>query len=707
MTRRNQVFYRSMLGVAVLTASHPAALAADGDAGSRVLEEVVITAQKREQSLQDTPIAITTLGGENLEKLGVTDLTDLRGLAPSLSIAPFAGDRSSPIVFVRGMGTITVQTTQDSAVGIYVDGVPLGRATGLATEIAEVERVEILRGPQGTLYGKNATAGAVNFVTSKPHDQFSFKQALNFGNYSAFASRTTVNVPVSDNLFIKASYMESQRDGWVRNRATLGNQADYYEEDNKAGQFALIYLPSDTLSIDYAYDQSKMDYGNSYYQVTNGRSVDREDSVSQNFGLEPSKADISGHTLTIEKTLQDLVLRSITSYRDVENNVYQNYIGSFYQNSRVDQFQYSQEFQLVGDYSDNIQYVAGVFYYVEESEEKGTSYFGFTPFVDDWYVEGKAKSLAAFGQLTWTPEILDNRLDITLGARYTMDDREADKQFLSNLFSGPLLNPIELSGDRSDSKFNPSVTVNYQISDTVTGYAKVATGYRAGGFNTRSTVQGFAAGFGQEQVTSYEAGVKSQFNNNRTRLNAAVYYNDYDDLQVSQLRPGIVFTDILNAGKAVTQGVELELSTLLSDSLTLDVFYSYIDAEFKEYVDSGVDYSDMYTVPYSPKDTARVSMEYDIGDFGHGRYTASLDWQYQSKTFSGPRPQDYNDSYTVLNGRISLSDISFGTSGSLRIGLWAKNLMDKEYTVLTSNLGSIASVYGTPRSYGVDFVYEL
>lgn len=683
------------------------AIAASNE-GYRALEEVVVTAQKREQSLQDTPIAITTLSGESLEKLGVTDLTDLRGLSPSLSIAPFAGDRASPIVFVRGMGTITVQTTQDSAVGLYVDGVPLGRATGLATEIAEIERVEVLRGPQGTLYGKNATAGAVNFVTRKPHDEFSFKTALGFGNYSAFSSRTVVNAPISDNLFIKAAYMKSQRDGWVRNHANLADQADYYEEDNKAGQFALRYLPSDTLTIDYSYDQSSMEYGNSYYQITHGITVDRADGVAQDFGLEPSKSEISGHTLTIEKNLTDtLLLRSITSYRDVETDVYQNYIGAFYQNSVVDQFQYSQEFQLVGDYSDSIQYVAGVFYYLEESEERGISYFGFTPYVDDWYVEGKAESIAAFGQVTWTPDILDKRMDITLGARYTKDSREADKWFLGDLFTGPLANPIELSGDRSDSKFNPSVTVNYTFSDALNGYAKIATGYRAGGFNTRSTVAGFAAGFAPEEVISYEAGIKSQFNNNRTRLNAAVYYNDYEDLQVSQFRPGIVFTDILNAGKAVTQGVELELSSLITDRLAVDLFYSYIDAEFKEYVDSGVDHASEYSVPYAPKDTARLGLEYEVGDFGHGTYTVSVDYQYQSKTFSGPRPMDYNDSYGILNGRISLSDIPFGNKGTLRVGLWAKNILDKEYTVLTSNLGSIASVYGTPRTYGLDIIFEM
>jgi iron complex outermembrane receptor protein len=298
-------------------------------------------------------------------------------------------------------------------------------------------------------------------------------------------------------------------------------------------------------------------------------------------------------------------------------------------------------------------------------------------------------------------------MDITLGARYTRDDREADKDFLSNLFTGPIVDPIQLSGDRTDSKFNPAVTINYTFSDVVNGYAKVATGYRAGGFNTRSTLQGFAAGFGPEDVISYEAGVKSQFNDNRSRLNAAVYYNDYDDLQVSQLRPGVVFTDILNAGNAVTQGLELEFSTLLTERLKLDMFYAYIDAEFKEYIDSDIDYADVYSVPYSPENTARIAVDYELGSLEHGTYSFNLDYQYQSKTFSGPRPADFNESYETLNARLNLSDTPVGDKGALRLGIWMKNMLDEEYTVLTSNLGSIASVYATPRTYGIDIIYEL
>ena len=475
---------------------------------SLALEEVVVTAQKRAESLQDAPLAITALGSRELEVQGITDLMDLRGTTPSLSIAPFVGDRATPIVFVRGMGTIVVQTTQDTAVGLYVDGVPLGRATGLAADIADIERIEVLRGPQGTLYGKNATAGAINYLTKKPAEEFAFEQALTSGNYDKLTSRTTVDLPLSDKLLTKFTYLYDKLDGWVDNKVDLPNQADYNEQKNNAGRFALRYLPTDSLTIDYAYDRSDMDYGNSFFQITMGEKVDREDSTDQAFGLNPSDTRIDGNTLTMTLERDNTTFKSITSYRELDAKIYQDYIGAFYQYSTIDQNQFSQEFQIIGDLGENFDYVAGLFYYKEESHEWASSEFGFAPFEDIWKVNGEAESKAIFGQGTWTPGIMDDRLSITVGLRYTDDERSADKKFLSNLFTGPAATPLFLKGDINNDKINPMVTFALAIQDNINSYFKVATGYRSGGFNTRSTELGFAAGFKPENVLSYELGLK-------------------------------------------------------------------------------------------------------------------------------------------------------------------------------------------------------
>ena len=671
-----------------------------------MLEEVVVTAQKREESLQEAPLAITAFSAKQLELQGVNDLTDLRGSAPSLSIAPFAGDRGTPIIFLRGMGTITVQTTQDSAVGLYVDGVPLGRATGLSADIADVERVEILRGPQGTLYGKNATAGAINYITKAPINEFAFEQSLTIGNYSQVISKTSVDLPISDKLLTKFTYLYSDEEGWVDNDVILPNQTDYYEDKNNAGKVSIRFLPTSDLTVDYSYDISDMEYGNSFYQITGHANVDRADSTAQNFGLNPSDTKIDGHTLTVTLERENTTFKSITSYRELDAEIYQNYIGAFYQHTFVDQNQLSQEFQITGALGERFEYVTGLFYYKEESDEWASSAFGFTPFQDIWQVDGEAESRALYGQGTWTPGILDDRLSITLGLRYTEDERSATKQFLSSLFTGPDSSPLVLKGDINNDQINPMLTFDFAVNDNINTYLKIATGYRAGGFNTRSTQAGFAAGFEEENVLSYEFGLKTQLFDNRVRINGAIYYNEYDDLQVSQVRPGIVFTDILNAGEAVTKGAEIELTAYITEKLSTQMFYAYIDAEFKEYLDNGVDYSDINTVPYSPRNAGKLSLKYEFINTDYGTYSAHLDYQHQTKTYSGPRPADYNDSYSLWNARLQIDNISLG-GHEFRVGIWGKNITDKEYTTLTTNLGIVAAVFGAPRTYGIDVIFDF
>lgn len=671
-----------------------------------MLEEVVVTAQRKEESLQDTPIAVSAFGVQDLERMAITDLTDLGDLVPSLAVTPFAGDRASPILFIRGMGVVNIQTTQDSAVGLYIDGVPIGRASGLANDIAELERIEVLRGPQGTLYGRNTTGGAINFVTRKPHDQFGFSQTVNLGNFDYRSSKTTVNLPVSDKLLTKFAYLYSEKDGWLDNNGP--GSVDYYQERDKAGQFSLRYLPTDNLTVDYSYDFSSMRYGNAFYQVTGGQKVDRVESTDQAFGLSPSDAEISGHALTLTLERDYATFKSITSYRDLETDVFQNYIGLFYQNSLTDQDQVSQEFQVIGQVGDRFDYTAGLFYYRETSDEFGYSEFGFLPSPDIWRVEAEAKSLAVYGQGTWRPPVLDDRLELTLGLRYTEDEREAEKWFISNLFTGELIPPIYLKGDNDWSNLNPTVTFDYAVNDNVNSYLRIASGYRAGGYNTRSTEEGFPLGFDEEEVLSYEWGVKSQLFDNRLRLNAAAYYNSYEDLQISQFRPGIVFTDIINAGEATVKGAELELTALLGSRLTASMSYAYMDANYKEYVDNNVDLADDRTVPHTPRHSGRVALQYDLPSPSYGDYSLHVEMRAKGKSFSGPRPKDFNESYELINARLALENISVG-NGQLRVALWGKNITDEEYTTLTTNFGepNIASVYGTPRTYGVEATYEF
>lgn len=385
------------------------------------LEEVIVTAQRREESLQKTPIAITAFGGEALQELRITDVMDLANNAPSIMITPFAGSKATPNTFIRGMGNIDHQMTKDNAVGVYIDGVPVGRNQGLAADLADLERVEILRGPQGTLYGRNATAGAINLITAKPHGEFEFEQVLGAGNYGLYAGHTTLNLPLSDTLFVRAVYARSHKDGWVENtNRILADQTDFNMEDKEAGRLGVRWAPSDTFTADYSFDSSDFDYGNVYFQAQ--RAVNdpgvRLESTNVVRGLSPSNAQARGHALTLEWDLGAAAIKSISGYRKMDSLYKQDYINRFNQAVHDLMENWSQELQVVGEgLDDRVQYVAGVFYYDEDGSRDRPTFF-VTPtgsLIDYSYVSARSKSLAAYAQVSWTPAVLDDRLRLTLG----------------------------------------------------------------------------------------------------------------------------------------------------------------------------------------------------------------------------------------------------------------------------------------------------
>lgn len=689
------------------------------------LEEVVVTAQKREESLQETPIAISAFDQQQLEELRVTDLTDLKGYVPSLSIAPFAATRAAPVIFIRGMGNIDVQTTKDGAVGIYLDGVVMGRASGLAADVADLERIEVLRGPQGTLYGRNTTAGAINYITAKPTDELGIRQQISAGNYDYWQTRTSLNIPFTSNFFGKVTYMKSKINGWVENLNPAPDQIDWNQDNKEAANAALRWEVTDNFTIDYGFDYSDMEYGNGYYQIMEGPLApqpagERQDKAPTLMGLTPSNTRVKGHNLTLTWDIGNLTLRSITGYRELQDSLNQNYIDFFVQDNMVDQNQWSQEFQAIGAAFDGgLEYVAGLYYFKEEADEYQDTFFPPPPSLDGndiWSVNAESESKAAYGQAKWTPRILESRLSFTLGARYTADERDATKVFVQNLPLSITPDGTTVEGSKSFNNTSGTFIVDYAFTDNINSYFKYATGYRAGGFNTRSPANTFGEGFDPEDVQSFELGLKTDLANRRVRLNAAVYHNKYTDLQVDQVLPIPVFTETVNAGEATIQGAELEMTALITRGLTANIFYAYIDAEYGEYnlsvrdpltgeVIETRDFADEKKVPYAPEHQATGSLEYAFPRTNHGQYSLRVDYVWQDEFWSGPNLNTRNDSYGIWNARAQLVDIPL-KAGSLRLGLWGKNLADEEYTIITSDLGFVSSQFGMPRTYGVDFIYD-
>lgn len=718
----------------------------------RTLEEVSVTAQKREESLQDAPISIIALSEESLEKMGVTDLMDVQHAVPNVSFTPFPQSKDSASPYIRGVGNADIQVTKDPAVGVYLDGVYLGRSAGLALDVADLQRVEILRGPQGTLYGRNSTGGAVNMVSVKPQPDNSFAQTVSVGDKGYWRSVTKGNYALTDEMFVRAAYATSEKDGWIEN---AGEGDDFGADDKDALRVALAWQPNDNWSLDYAYDRSANTSTQLPFQLIQDDTgafsylvrEDRQERLSVK-KLYDTELEASGHALTVEWNKDGHAIKSITSRREIQEDGYQNYSPNFsyfggglipslvstgaeYLDGFIgsQQEQFSQEFQFTGELFDGrLQYTSGLYYFHEEGSEYQNTYlnalrlaglgYDATPAQLDsftqadfaaWFlwnsaeekswVDVEAESMAIYGQYAYTPVLFSDALTVTLGLRYTEDSREAAKSDnLYNNFAGGTV-----SGSRESDNFSTSLTFDYVINENVNVYAKYAEGYRAGGFNSRGSQEYFASGFEPEELASYELGLKSELLDRRVRLNAALFNYDYDNLQVDQSNPAnITQTDTVNAGKASYNGFEADLTALLGDSFMFTASYGYVDAEYDKYIQYGVDVTDERRVAFAPENSYSVSLDYNTIVGALGELNANLSYNWRDKEWFSAFGSATSDANGLLNGSVSLQDIAVG-DGSLRTTLWAHNLLDEEYVLHSFDAGGLLfAIFGEERSYGLD-----
>lgn len=747
----------SLLALAIAAANAQAAIAQQQPTDALMLDEVVVTAQKKAESLQDAPISMLAFDSNTLEKLGVSDVTDIQASVPNLSLAPHPSNKNSITAFIRGVGNADLQVTKDPAVGVYLDGVYLGRAAGLATDVADIESIEVLRGPQGTLWGRNTTGGALVINSVKPHDAFALKQILSFGNHDYWRSVTQLNAPISDTVFLRAAYSRSGQNGWVEN---LGEGRDFGADDKWAGRIALRWLASDDVTVDYAYDQSKIGGGQLPYQMTRITNASgaaftplvrehRQSTLAVN-DMQNSTDDVSGHALTVAWNVSDtLTLKSITAYRELDEFAYQDYSASAHyfgggafpsfvdSGSELldtfldqDQHQWSQELQALGSLFDSrVDYVAGIYYFSEKGDERQNTYLNLmrlgavqidpgvladldnaAPFAqqlwrsaqEQYAIDAESESLAIFGQFTWTPAVLDDRLHVTVGVRQTRDERSADKY--SNLYDN--FTGATLSGDQTSSRFTPALTVDFDVTDNINVYGKVATAYRAGGFNVRGTESRFAQGFDPEELTAYEVGIKSELFDRRVRLNAATFVYDYTDLQVDQSDPAnISATDTFNAGAADMSGVEFDLTAKLAEPLLLSVGYGYLDAEYTEFEQYNVDVSDQRNVPFAPRHSYNVSLDYDQ-PVAFGNLVGSLSYHYEDEYFFSSAGSAYKEDVGLVDATLGVQDIALGQSDSrLKVLGWIRNIENKEvvaHQIDWGDSGFVTTLFGEPRTLGVD-----
>ncbi len=565
------------------------------DAGGG-LAEIVVTAQKREENLQKTPISISVLKPADITNRHIQSLLDLQdGSIPSLRVLPFSGRNFSLVLNIRGVGVLgdSNQPARDAGVGVYIDGVYLGRPQGLNGALYDLESIEVLKGPQGTLFGRNTEGGALNIVTKKPTGKFDLSVTAGAGNYGSYESELHLDLPTWHNVSLKFDGLITSRDGTVRN--TLPGASDFNGFDRRGARVQLLWQPTPDISARYAYDnvydsstvgyEQRVSVGTAFVPAP-ALQPKRADEVAYGIPLQPSIGHQNGHTLTLTwKAMPRLTIKSISSYRELTQTQFDgggmaggNYITTAVPNgvSQHDnvsdryslaafyQYQYSQEVQAIGEIG-RVKFVVGGLAYHEHVRDQAqafnTGYFNtagqfvvelpspgnlmnvngqpavttvvtpLNPYVGvDRASIAKTTSYGIFGQATWTPALLDERFHLTGGLRWT-DDKKSGTLLLTNNFS-----PVNSNGTFAPLTFkaqwkrvDPMVNLAIDLSRDIQAYGKWSTGYKSGGANSRSL--NYSA-FDPETISMFEVGLKSEFLDHHARFNIAGYTGIYKDQQV-------------------------------------------------------------------------------------------------------------------------------------------------------------------------------
>lgn len=686
------------------------------------LEEITTTAQKREQSLQETPIAISVLTQEQMQLQGFNELgAILKGAIPSLHVIPMGNSPSNLALSIRG-NTVkdTSEVLREASVGIYLDGVYIARSQGMGVELIDLERIEVLRGPQGSLFGRNAVGGAVNLISKKPTGEFGINQAVTLGRFNELRSVTRINFPEISGVRAKLDYIHSERNGWVNN--TASGEEDYTAYNKDGGRFSLSWQASDVLSFDYSYDQSNIEAAQNYYQFYVDRlgyfGEERKRLTETRLpatDLSPTVSKLKGHTLTASWSLTEQVLfKSISSYRDLKDDNDNNFLGVLYYNgfgevSTTKQNQYTQELQLIGT-QEKFEWVTGLYYLKEDVDRTSVAKFTLDifgdfgqPFDPPIYdtpkvISAEAESQAVYGQITWN---VNKNLDLTLGGRYTEDERDATR-FISSLDSAK----------QDSDNFDTTAILNYHWNENISTYLKWSTAYKAGGVNTRSA--SFAP-FGEEQATTSELGIKSEFLDRRARLNLAIFNAHYEDLQMDFNDPSdVAITETVNTKNTVkVRGLEVDLTALLLPRLTIGLSYVYLDDVMPLQPNPlNTDELTRFYLALAPRHSGAMTIDYEFQPTDYGVFSAHLDitsTDHYSYTAYG---EQRTDGYTLLNGRLTFGDVKLSpNSGALKISVWGENLTDEEYIIDAFAIGdpaiSIGQAFGEPRTYGIDVVYDF
>lgn len=710
------------LGILACALAAPAA--ADTASPSDALKEVVVTARKVRENAQDVPISIVTFSASQLTAMNADDLSSLGNSIPNVTIGTSSEARDQNIV-IRGISTVTRSIGEETGVAVYLDGVYTGRIETYDQELADIDQVEVLRGPQGTLFGRNTTEGAILLNTVQPGNQTTGDATLDFGNFGLLESNGYVSGPIKqDLLYAKISWFGATDDGYatnVYNGGKAGNRNDF------GGRFELRATPNENLDITLSLDATGHHDKPYLMQITSGAFGETLRPFTFDDVYPPKERTANGGAaLTVNYRLPGgQTLTSISSWRDSDWTQFtdETYNGQdlAFSNYTEHTDYGSQELRIASPAGERLDYVAGLYYSYQYSTTHTpvsignglATIFGIPDGLEsfDLRADVRTNAYAGFANLTYH---LTRHWTLTAGGRYTWETEHLNYQQFDPDSLGFVPNIGPLSRDYSDGAFTPTASIVYRFKSHWNAYATYSSGYKSGGFNVDTLSTANHIGFGPEHVKNYELGTKGEFLDSRLRTDFDVFHMDYYDLQVTQYDPASFSNYIGNAASAKINGIELDAVALVMPHWTVSADAGVLDTKFNKFIDQYGNDLAGERLTFAPKFSGSLRTQYTVPVTAKVAAYVNGQFDYRSAAFSQyndikTTPSDLLPAYGLLDAAVGLA---FDDS-RLRVQLYCQNLTNKLYQInKTTQLPLLSflppydyeettTTYGMPRTYGL------
>jgi len=692
--------------------------------GASSLDDVIVTARRRDELLKDVPISVSALGEERLEQTGASDITALQQQTPNATVQIARGSNSTLISFIRGIGQQDPLWGFEPGVGLYVDDVYVARPQGAVLDIYDVARIEVLRGPQGSLYGRNTVGGAIKYVTNGLSNDPELTLRGTYGSFNQIDLMAVGSIPLADNFRVGGAIASYQRDGYGTN---INTGAEHYNKDVLAARASAEFEPREDVSIRLTYDRVQDDSNprHGHRLIAGATPAGRilPSVYDTNAGLGNDNSVMSqGASATVQIDLNDnWTFKSISAWREGETTTVIDFdntpaatldIPGFYADD-----QFTQEFQFLFDY-ERIQGVAGFFYLDGHAEGAFDTILGNAGIVIGTNGQVNTESWAGFADVNFD---LTDRLHLGIGLRYTLDEKRGTvfranylgatrSPLLGGTVRAPLLVRTNYTNAKDFTQFTPRIALSYDLTDDMTTYASYSQGFKSGGFDMRGDAfltPNTVNGYDPETVDSYEIGLKGALD--RLTFAAAVFYNEYQDQQVTTQVPagaGIAsFVD--NVGSSTFYGAEFEGRLRILDNLSASFAVGYLHSDFEEFLRFNLttmvfeDISNLVVLQNAPDWTGYLGFTW-IGDLAGGALavTPSVSYRGDSSMFEFPNPILDQKAYSLVDLSIVWTD----PTDRYTVGLYGKNLTDEEYRVGGYNFpgalfdNSIIGYYGPPQT---------